>query len=1108
MPSSAARPSTVIRLASLFLLLLLAVGVQVAHSQVTFVVDTTADNGDVTPGDGSCLTSDGKCSLRAAIEESNALAGADSITFAVPLTDPACFHDSHVCDFVPATAYPVLSDTTYVDGETQPEATCGTSISNRDLKITIRGSNSGTIPGLAVSSPSTIRGLVILLGNPFGIDLSGSDGAVVQCNFIGTNALGDTRSPNWVGVLMDSTTNALIGTDGDGSGDETEGNLISGNLNIGISFGSGSDGNVVAGNLIGPGADGVQALGSFGHGIRYFDGTDSNTVGGLLPVQKNVIAFNEGHGIAFFNGLNVQRNAILGNSIFLNDLRGIDLGTGGAGNDAGDADIGANRQQNSPVLNDVQPAGADITISYLVDTDAGNATYPLRIEFFLADTAAEEGMTLIGSHSYTVGDAQNQVMATFTPSVPLSDGDPIVATATDADGNTSEFSSAFLISIPAPLAFIVNSVRDTTDSNPGDGLCDTGVMNSEGNPECTLRAAIEEANDHFSPDSIFFDIPAGVCDGGGVCSIRSAGLPQIDETVFLDATTQPGSECAWESRAHKVRLDTLGSSSFVGLGLFGSATDGSVVKGFHINQFTIGLFVESTSLNHVACNSITDGEIGVIVNGGPSPTAANVIGTNNDGTDDAEEGNVISGTSLITAPPPFGGAAILLFDPTEDTRIAGNRIGTLPDGTDGGVGNRFGVVALSQEIGLLSAQIGGTDPVESNIIAYNTEEGVRIVGTVPPAVRVSVLGNSIFSNGGSSGIGIDLDADGPTPNDAGDPDGGVNSYQNFPDIISATIGSLNVVYSVDSDTSNSKFPLRVEFFVADSSEGRTFVGFDTYTAEEWYGCGSAPCADSVTIGSAGVTVQDSIVATATDANGNTSEFSPAHGVSAMGIALSVKAFLEGAYNTTNHNMNANLFDGGVLPLSQPFSDAIFDGTVLDYDSVQTVSAHSDSTVDWLLVSLRTTTDPASTISSATQAAVVYQEGTVAKPGDDSLRFGGIADGSYYLVLRSRNHLDIMSDSAIVVSGGVGTHDFSIDSTSAFGVDAMSKLEPNVWGMFGADGSIDGQITVSDFNLWLVDTKAVATGYLQSDFLVDGQATAADFNLWLVNTKATRTSKVP
>ena len=46
----------------------------------TFVVNTTTDAVDVDPGDGVCSTESDSCSLRAAIQEANALEGADLIT--------------------------------------------------------------------------------------------------------------------------------------------------------------------------------------------------------------------------------------------------------------------------------------------------------------------------------------------------------------------------------------------------------------------------------------------------------------------------------------------------------------------------------------------------------------------------------------------------------------------------------------------------------------------------------------------------------------------------------------------------------------------------------------------------------------------------------------------------------------------------------------------------------------------------------------------------------------------------------------------------------------------------------------------------------------------
>ena len=48
----------------------------------TFIVDTTADAVDAAPGDGACATGAGTCTLRAAIQEANALAGRDTVMLA------------------------------------------------------------------------------------------------------------------------------------------------------------------------------------------------------------------------------------------------------------------------------------------------------------------------------------------------------------------------------------------------------------------------------------------------------------------------------------------------------------------------------------------------------------------------------------------------------------------------------------------------------------------------------------------------------------------------------------------------------------------------------------------------------------------------------------------------------------------------------------------------------------------------------------------------------------------------------------------------------------------------------------------------------------------
>jgi large repetitive protein len=50
-----------------------------ARASETFTVTTTADAPDVSSTDGLCQTSAGECSLRAAVEQANASAAADTI---------------------------------------------------------------------------------------------------------------------------------------------------------------------------------------------------------------------------------------------------------------------------------------------------------------------------------------------------------------------------------------------------------------------------------------------------------------------------------------------------------------------------------------------------------------------------------------------------------------------------------------------------------------------------------------------------------------------------------------------------------------------------------------------------------------------------------------------------------------------------------------------------------------------------------------------------------------------------------------------------------------------------------------------------------------------
>ncbi len=79
--------------------------------------------------------------------------------------------------------------------------------------------------------------------------------------------------------------------------------------------------------------------------------------------------------------------------------------------------------------------------------------------------------------------------------------------------------------------FTVNTTDHTPDDNVGDGIC------ADANGNCSLYAAIEEANQTAALDNIHFAIP-----GGGVQTINygSTGMPWITAPVVIDGATQGG----------------------------------------------------------------------------------------------------------------------------------------------------------------------------------------------------------------------------------------------------------------------------------------------------------------------------------------------------------------------------------------------------------------------------------------------------------------------------------------------------------------------------------------------------------------------------------------
>ena len=412
-----------------------------AHASTTFTVNQTGDLGDALRN-GACdvllPTGGHQCTLRAAIQEANATTGKDTINFNIS--------GGGVHTIKPTSALPKIRDEVIIDGYSQPGASENTLAAgtNADLKIQLNGEGRPFRGLWFLTSNSVVRGLVVNRFGSIGIEIGGDDseGNRIEGNFIGTDPDGTVDKGNLNrGVTIFShyaSGNTVGGTTPD------KRNLISGNEVGGVGILTEATDNEIKGNLIGTKKDGVGALGNSESGVTIF-GALENTVGGSTAEAANTIAFNEGDGVSIRNNFaestanSVLRNSIFGNIDLFPDGLGIDLGDDGpTPNDPDDEDTGPNNLQNKPNLTSAVTAGGSTTIEATLNSTPDET---FKVRYFSNPPGSSEGKKYMGQKNVNTSANGNTGTFSFSPAQVVPDGQNITATATDADGNTSEFSA-------------------------------------------------------------------------------------------------------------------------------------------------------------------------------------------------------------------------------------------------------------------------------------------------------------------------------------------------------------------------------------------------------------------------------------------------------------------------------------------------------------------------------------------------------------------------------------------------------------------------------------------------------------------------------------------
>jgi hypothetical protein len=214
------------------------------------------------------------------------------------------------------------------------------------------------------------------------------------------------------------------------------------------------------------------------------------------------------------------------------------------------------------------------------------------------------------------------------------------------------------------------------------------------------------------------------------------------------------------------------------------------------------------------------------------------------------------------------------------------------------------------------------------------------------------------------------------------------------------------------------------------------------------------------------------------------------------LALPVKVMLGGAYNPSQGLMRDALRAAGLIPLTEPYSSLGY--THVPPGGGETISpailaiTGPGAVVDWVFIEFRSTVDPH--VILATRPALVCRNGTVVDvDGSSNLRMGSLPAGNYFVSVKHRNHLPVMTLDPVLLGPLTPVLDLTSGEVPTFGEQAQTVIGATrcLWpGDVNGDGVVKYTNLGNDRDLILVEVGGAiptntSTGYSTADTNLDG-----------------------
>ncbi|MDO5656512.1 MAG: Ig-like domain-containing protein [Flavobacteriaceae bacterium] len=243
------------------------------------------------------------------------------------------------------------------------------------------------------------------------------------------------------------------------------------------------------------------------------------------------------------------------------------------------------------------------------------------------------------------------------------------------------------------------------------------------------------------------------------------------------------------------------------------------------------------------------------------------------------------------------------------------------------------------------------------------------------------------------------------------------------------------------------------------------------------------------------------------------------------VTIAIKVFLEGSfigdgtmYSKLNVNhllpgMNPRLSSNPTIqrlgistPAGQPYAVVPWSYNNVAGNQFGDESTNPGSTpypttvVDWVLVSIRENgISPTNKVWEC--VGFVHTDGSVTFAQECGC-LQGLPGSNYYIIVQHRNHMPIMTPSAIQLTNGMLSWDFTTSDSYKVRRKGQKQIQPGVWVMYGGNGEQQlvladrSNISSSDQNIWFNQQNIFK--YINGDYNMDGVVSSQDQILWFNN----------